>query len=129
MKNNKLIILAASAGFLGVALGAFGAHGLKTYVNSDMIETYRTGVQYHLIHAVVLLVLSINGTNKFFKAFWFILIGIILFSFSLYLYAVTSAALFAAITPLGGVSFLIGWLLILLEASKGRTVDRTVDRK
>lgn len=109
---NKWIVIAAAAGFLGVALGAFGAHGLQNILTPEKMETYRTGVLYHLIHSAVLLSLAFFGREKFFKAAGFILTGIILFSFSLYIYSVTGIKFLAFITPFGGASFLAGWALI-----------------
>ncbi|MFA3782142.1 DUF423 domain-containing protein [Melioribacteraceae bacterium 4301-Me] len=116
MKNNKFILLAAVMGFLGVALGAFGAHGLKIYLNKEMQEIYSTGVEYHLVHAVVLLVLAFQNLKEFKTAYFFIFSGILLFSFSLYLYSITAQKAFAIITPFGGLCFLIGWVMIAVGA-------------
>lgn len=70
-------------GALGVVLGAFGAHGLKQILTPELIETYRTGIFYHLIHSVVLLAISLNSKYNLSLPFYFILAGIVLFSFSL----------------------------------------------
>jgi uncharacterized membrane protein YgdD (TMEM256/DUF423 family) len=114
MKDTKLwIIIAGISGFTAVAFGAFGAHGLKDVLSPNMLEIYKTGILYQLIHSVVLLSLALFGNKKFFTSQMFFLTGIILFSFSLYLYAITSSIVFAYITPFGGLSFLIGWLLII----------------
>jgi uncharacterized membrane protein YgdD (TMEM256/DUF423 family) len=112
------IIIAGTSGLIGVALGAFGAHGLKTLLNSDMLEIYRTGILYHLIHSAVLLAIAFTDKKEFSSSFYFILCGVLLFSFSLYFYSLTAIKLFAFITPLGGVSFLIGWSLIILQGIK-----------
>ena len=119
MQNeNKLkIITAAITGFLAVAIGAFGAHGLSSTLSENMMDTYETGVLYHLVHSVVLLGLAVS-TYNFNKSFWFIFTGIILFSFSLYFYSITGIRSLAIITPFGGVGFLIGWLLIIYEIIK-----------
>lgn len=117
-KQQFWIIAAGIMGFLAVALGAFGAHGLESKLSPKMMDTYRTGVLYHLIHAVVLLALALYGNFRFFTPAWFILAGIILFSFSLYAYSVTEIKFLAMITPVGGVSFLIGWALIIYNALK-----------
>lgn len=117
MNKKTRIITSAVFGFLGVALGAFGAHGLSDLLSEKMLETYKTGVFYHLLHSVVLLVLALSNYN-FIRPFIFITIGIILFSFSLYFYSTTNITFFAMITPFGGVSFLIGWILIIIEARK-----------
>ena len=111
----KWIIIGGVSGFLGVALGAFGAHGLKPHLSPEMLDIYKTGVLYHLIHSVVLLALSLSNFQKFNKSAIFFSIGILLFSFSLYLYSVTAVTFFAFITPFGGVSFLIGWALMVYE--------------
>ncbi len=111
--KNKWISIGGVMGFIGVALGAFGAHSLKSSLTSEMLEIYKTGVFYHLIHSVVILGIGLSGNEKFFKAAWFFLMGIILFSFSLYLLAATSVTFFGVITPFGGLSFLIGWGLVV----------------
>jgi uncharacterized membrane protein YgdD (TMEM256/DUF423 family) len=116
----KWIIISGVSGFLAVALGAFGAHGLKSQFTPEMLEIYKTGVFYHLIHSVVLLALGLSGQEKFNKSALFFSIGILLFSFSLYLYSITAVTLFAVITPFGGVSLLIGWALIVYEGLNRR---------
>src|SRR5258706_6178762 len=97
--NNKWITAGAFFGFLGVAIGAFGAHSLKQYLTPETIETYKTGVQYHLIHSVVILAIGFYGNKKYFLPALFFAIGIILFSFSLYAYSLTGNNSFAIITP------------------------------
>jgi uncharacterized membrane protein YgdD (TMEM256/DUF423 family) len=116
MNKNIWVITGGIFGFLGVSLGAFGAHGLKNILSPEMLEVYKTGVFYQLIHAPVILAIGIAANPKFFKAAAFLSLGIILFSFSLYIYSLTSYKPLAIITPFGGVSFLIGWLLIVIAA-------------
>ncbi len=119
MNDKKLwIIISAISGFTAVAIGAFGAHGLRETLTPQMLEVYKTGVLYQLIHSVVLLTLSLNTLIKAKLPSIFFLLGIILFSFSLYLYSTSGIQLLAMITPVGGFSFLIGWLLIIYEAIK-----------
>jgi len=119
MNDKKLwLIISAVSGFSAVAIGAFGAHGLRETLTPQMLEVYKTGVLYHLIHTVVLLALSLNTIIKAKLPSIFFLVGIILFSFSLYLYSTSGIKFFAMITPVGGFCFLIGWLLIILEAIK-----------
>ena len=118
MKNKYLILISGITGFSAVALGAFGAHGLKNVLTEHLLETYKTGVLYHLIHSVVLLSIALAGKNNFLKSFWFFFAGIILFSFSLYIYSVTQITAFAIITPIGGISLLLGWLFIIIEGIK-----------
>ena len=112
------IITGGIFGFLGVALGAFGAHGLKAILSAEMMEIYKTGVFYQLVHSVVILAVAFGGEAKYFKAAVFFAIGIVLFSFSLYLYSMTQVIAFAIVTPFGGISFLIGWLLLIISAAK-----------
>lgn len=118
MNNKSLIIISGIMGFAAVALGAFGAHGLKSILNELLLETYKTGVLYHLIHSVVLLAIALTGKDKFIKSFWFFFAGIILFSFSLYVYSISQITMFAMITPIGGVLLLIGWLYVIIEGIK-----------
>ena len=118
MKNKYLVLISGIMGFSAVALGAFGAHGLKDALSEHLLETYKTGVLYHLIHSVVLLAIALAGKEQFIRSFWFFLTGIILFSFSLYIYAITQITTFALITPIGGVSLLAGWLLVIIEGLK-----------
>ena len=120
MNNSKnWIIICGFLGFAGVALGAFGAHGLKDVLSAEMLETYKTGILYHLIHSVVIIAIVFSSKVAMHKSALFFLAGIILFSFSLYLYSYTQVKLFAIITPFGGVSFLIGWILLIFEGVRG----------
>ena len=109
------IIICAVSGFTAVAIGAFGAHGLREKLSAKMIEVYKTGVIYQFIHTLVILILSLTNYIKQKIASIFFLAGIILFSFSLYLYSTTGIRTFAMITPIGGVCFLLGWLWIIVE--------------
>ncbi len=114
MNDKKLwLIISAVSGFTAVSIGAFGAHGLRETLTPQMLEVYKTGVLYQLIHSVVLLVLTLNTVIKAKLPSIFFLLGIILFSFSLYIYSTSGIRLFAIITPIGGFCFLIGWLLII----------------
>jgi uncharacterized membrane protein YgdD (TMEM256/DUF423 family) len=120
---NKLFILIGSfLGFTGVALGAFGAHGLKSIVSAEMLSIFETGVRYQMYHAFALLLTAIF--NKYFShrllvyAGWFFVLGIILFSGSLYVMALTEIRSLGMITPLGGICFLTGWLMQFLAAFK-----------
>ena len=114
----KWIITGSVSGFLAVALGAFGAHSLKGSLSPEMLEIYKTGVLYHLIHSVIITAIGLSGKEEYSKNSLFFAIGIILFSGSLYLYSVTGVTAFAMVTPFGGVSFLIGWLLVIITAVK-----------
>jgi len=121
--KNYWITTGASFGFLAVAIGAFGAHQLKDILSPEMMEVYRTGVLYHLVHAVIITAIGFYSNPKFYKAALFLSIGIVLFSFSLYVYTITGIKSLAMITPIGGVSFLVGWLLIIITSVKSRNVS------
>jgi uncharacterized membrane protein YgdD (TMEM256/DUF423 family) len=116
MNDKKMwIIISAVSGFTAVVIGAFGAHGLREKLSAEMLEVYKTGVLYQFFHTIVLLVLSLNNSIKGKIASIFLLAGIILFSFSLYVYSTSGIRFFAMITPVGGVCFLIGWLWLIAE--------------
>ena len=113
---NKWITIGGILGFLGVAIGAFGAHSLKPHILPELLESYKTGVLYHLIHAVVITVIGFSGRREYNKCALFLLIGILLFSFSLYIYSLTGVKALAIITPFGGISFLIGWAILIIAS-------------
>jgi uncharacterized membrane protein YgdD (TMEM256/DUF423 family) len=124
MNDKKIwIIISAVSGFTAVAIGAFGAHGLRETLSPQMLEVYKTGVLYQLVHSVVLLALSLNIGIKARLPLIFFLLGTILFSFSLYIYSTSGIRTFAMITPVGGFCFLIGWLIIIYEAVKMKSRD------
>ncbi|TMN22044.1 DUF423 domain-containing protein [Lentibacillus cibarius] len=110
------LALGAINGFLAVALGAFGAHGLEGKLTEKALGTWEKAVNYQMFHTMALLAVGLllakwqNGGLIW--AGWMFLIGIILFSGTLYIYSVTGVKTFAMITPLGGVAFLIGWVLV-----------------
>jgi uncharacterized membrane protein YgdD (TMEM256/DUF423 family) len=110
------IRIAALLGFLGVALGAFGAHGLKGRIAEPLLSAFQTGVLYHLLHSVALLALALYaraaGAVITLPALLFS-VGIALFSGSLYAMALSGVHKLGAITPLGGLAFLAGWLSLL----------------
>ncbi len=104
--------IAAVSGFLAVALGAFGAHGLREILTSNgTSQTWTTAATYHLVHSVVLLfVAQLKPVPR--MAAWCFVAGIVMFSGSLYALAVTNLKLLGAVTPVGGVGLLAGWLLL-----------------
>jgi uncharacterized membrane protein YgdD (TMEM256/DUF423 family) len=106
---------------IGVALGAFGAHSLRTRLEPRDLEIYETGVRYQMYHAFALLavawLLSRNVPGAA-NAGWAFMAGTLLFSGSLYLMALTGWRWLGPVTPLGGVAFLVGWVLLALSASK-----------
>ncbi|QQS36330.1 MAG: DUF423 domain-containing protein [Ignavibacteriales bacterium] len=121
--DKKIIFTGGVFGFFGVALGAFGAHGLKNLLTPELLEVFRTGVLYQLIHSVVILAIGLSGRKEFNVAAIFMSVGIILFSFSLYAYTLSGVKIIAMITPVGGVSFLVGWLLIIIKAVHNKTIS------
>jgi len=116
MTNASAIRVAAVMGFLAVALGAFGAHGLKDILAKHATTAiWEKAVLYHFIHTVMLYILA--GRSPYLAGpWWSFLIGIALFSGSLYVLALTKITWLGAITPFGGVSFLIGWLWLAVKA-------------
>lgn len=114
---------------LSVAIGAFGAHMLKEKIGADAIAVYETGVQYHMIHALALLIVGLTAgqlevSSKLKWAARLLFIGIIVFSGSLYVLSITGIKVLGAITPIGGVAFIAGWLLFALDVwqrGKGRS--------
>lgn len=118
MTNTIAIRVAASVGFLAVALGAFGAHGLKdTLAQHATTEIWEKAVLYHFIHAVMLFVLA-QRRPLLAGAWACFLAGILIFSGSLYVLAVTNVRWLGAITPMGGISFLVGWVWLLVGARR-----------
>lgn len=109
--------LAAVSGFLAVGLGAFGAHGLKNRLTEDMLAVYQTGVHYHFYHTLALLgvglLLRQVGNHALLAASgWAFIVGMLLFSGSLYVLSITGVRWLGAITPLGGLAFLVAWALL-----------------
>lgn len=110
-----LLVALAVSGFLGVALGAFGAHGLHDrLVANDRLDVWQTAVLYHLVHSVAALA-ALTVCRA--AAVWW-LAGVAVFSGSLYLLALTDTGWLGAVTPLGGVAFLIGWTVLGLAARR-----------
>ncbi|MCP1453002.1 MULTISPECIES: DUF423 domain-containing protein [Pseudomonas] len=116
----SFLMLAAFFGFTGVALGAFAAHGLKDRLSAEYLAVFHTGVTYQLVHTlallgVALLATHIPGRIVTWAGVSFV-VGILLFSGSLYLLTLTGISKLGIITPLGGVAFLIGWVCLGLAA-------------
>ncbi len=117
------LLLGALNAFLGVALGAFGAHGLKGRVAEELLTVWQTGVFYHLVHALGLILVGILLVQfpqlpLLRLCGWLQLAGIALFSGSLYLLVLTGVRALGMITPIGGVAFLVGWLLLAISIFK-----------
>ncbi|HEY3900808.1 MAG TPA: DUF423 domain-containing protein [Chthoniobacter sp.] len=114
MKSTTALRIAAVTGFLAVALGAFGAHGLTRLLEANQrTATWQTAAHYHLVHAVVLLVLALRPTVTR-LSFTLFVAGIVIFSGSLYLLAVTNIRWLGAITPIGGACLIAGWLALAI---------------
>lgn len=117
------LFMAAILGFLAVAIGAFGAHGLKASLSTEMMTVYQTAVQYHFYHCLALLVVGllmhsgIQHLSLRIAAVLF-LFGVLVFSGSLYALAITEIKILGAITPIGGLMFLIAWACLAYSAWK-----------
>lgn len=119
----SFIILAGIFGFLAVALGAFGAHGLQKIVEPRLLDVWHTGVQYQMYHSLALLAVALLAVSYINSAIakWAggaFVIGILLFSGSLYAIVLLGVRNLGLITPIGGVFFLIGWVLLIVAALK-----------
>lgn len=119
--ERTFFVLASLLAGLGVALGAFGAHALESRLTADLLQTYETGVRYHFYHALGLAVVALAvarwpQAGLAVWAGWLFVAGIVIFSGSLYLLAFTGVRWLGAITPLGGVAFIAGWLCLALAA-------------
>lgn len=114
------LVLGAVNAFLSVAAGAFGAHALRARLPVDMQVIFETGARYHMYHALGLVAVGLLGHFRpsplLAGAGWSMLAGIVLFSGSLYALALSGTRVLGAITPLGGLGFLAGWLLFAMAA-------------
>jgi uncharacterized membrane protein YgdD (TMEM256/DUF423 family) len=113
---------------LGVAFGAFGAHGLKQVLSTQSLQVYHTAVDYQMWHSLALILIGLSQQRMHFSRLlvlssWIMLSGIILFSGSLYLLAMTEIRWLGMITPFGGVSFLIAWILFAIAIVKSPVSD------
>ncbi|MBI2427276.1 MAG: DUF423 domain-containing protein [Ignavibacteriales bacterium] len=122
--NLQKTFLSAGAffGFTGVALGAFGAHALRSSVTPEMLAVFETGVRYQMYHAFALITAGLMCRLIHHRylgiAGWSFMTGVVLFSGSLYAMTFTGVKIFGAITPFGGVAFLVGWFFLFLSAVK-----------
>ena len=118
--GKTFLFLGALAGALGVGLGAFGAHALRNRLSPEMLAVFETGVRYQMYHALALMLVAAieprMGGYLVVAAGWAFAIGIVLFSGSLYVLALTGTSAFGMITPLGGVAFLAGWAALVAAA-------------
>jgi uncharacterized membrane protein YgdD (TMEM256/DUF423 family) len=125
MKKHNTLLAGAIFGFLGVALGAFGAHALKPMlIATGRLETFELAVRYQFYHALALLLVGLlqqkySNTKLTYSATLFVL-GILIFSGSLYALCFTQASSFGWITPLGGICLLLGWVMLILTFMQTR---------
>ena len=118
----SILTIAAISGLLAVALGAFGAHGLKAIITPEMLDVYKTGVQYQFYHTFALLAVGILMNFNQSKALkWsatLFVIGMILFSGSLYVLAISGVKALGMITPFGGITWIAAWFLLIVHCRK-----------
>jgi uncharacterized membrane protein YgdD (TMEM256/DUF423 family) len=118
--DRTFVLIGALAGVAGVGLGAFGAHGLRGRLSPEMLAVFETGVRYHMYHALALVATAalmgrLDG-RLINAAGWLFTAGIVLFSGSLYVVALTGVGVFGAITPIGGLAFLAGWACLAIAS-------------
>lgn len=123
--DRLLYICAGITGFVGVALGAFAAHGLKARLDPDMLAVFDTAVRYQMYHVFAIVAAAWAWARWQRRAFavagWLFAAGIVIFSGSLYLLALSGVRWLGAVTPLGGVTFLAGWLCLGLGALRAKS--------
>jgi len=120
--DRTFLLLGAILGFCGVALGAFGAHALRGRLSPEMLSVFETGVRYQMYHVMALLLVSsaighLGAARLLNMAGWSFFAGILIFSGSLYALAVTGTTILGAVTPIGGLAFLIGWACLAVFAA------------
>ncbi len=123
------LIIVAISGFLAVSLGAFGAHGLESILEPDLLATYQTGVEYHFYHTLALFGVAIlakqhNDAGMLRLSGIMFTLGIIVFSGSLYLLAISGIRWLGAVTPIGGLAFLVAWAALLRFAWQLKQADQ-----
>ena len=120
MRSHTILAVGAISGFISVAAGAFGAHGLKARLSPDLLATFEIGARYQMYHALLLVLIGVLATSRSATSYsasaWLLVAGTVLFSGSLYALALSGQRWFGAITPLGGLCFLLAWLLLAYSA-------------
>ena len=118
--THPFIFWGAAHAALAVAMGAFGAHGLKASLSPDLLAVYQTGAQYHIFHALGLLLVGVLASHRpralVTWAGWLLFAGIVLFSGSLYVLAISGERWLGMITPFGGTAFIAGWVLLAVAS-------------
>jgi uncharacterized membrane protein YgdD (TMEM256/DUF423 family) len=119
--DRTFLLVGALGGFIAVALGAFGAHALRGRLSPEMLAVFETGVRYQMYHVLALLLVAAIiprfGGWLIVSAGWLFVAGIVLFSGSLYLLAFTGVTMLGAVTPVGGLAFLLGWAALAIAAA------------
>ena len=132
-RDERLLAIGGILAGLGVAAGAFATHGLRHRLASDMLEVFQTGAHYQVLHAIA--IVAVAGAMSHFHrsrlraACWLFIAGIVLFSGSLYLLALTGRSAFGMVTPLGGIALLAGWVMVAAGATKVGKAGRREDGK
>jgi len=116
-----LVFAGAIDAAIAVAAGAFAAHGLRDHLDARALEVFETGARYQMYHALAMLLCAALATASARTAGWIFQVGIVVFSGSLYALALTDVKALGAITPLGGVAFLVGWIWLACGAITGRS--------
>lgn len=120
--DRLFVAIGAILGFVGVAAGAFGAHGLKSRVSGEMLAVFETAARYQMYHALALVLIGLLAASKtsglLTASGWSMLAGVVIFSGSLYVMTFTGLKWLGAITPIGGLAFLAGWGLLAAAALK-----------
>ncbi len=122
MSEARWVAIGAFLAALGVGLGAFGAHGLEGKLSEDSLNTFEVGVRYHLLHALALILVGIlaerwnSGATNLAGAL--LLAGVVLFSGGIYIWTLSGIRAFVQVVPVGGVSFLAGWIVLAVAAAR-----------
>lgn len=120
-QGSKWITIGSLSAAIAIGAGAFGAHGLRSRLDARSLEIFETGARYHLIHAVALVLVGVlvaAGWTRAARAGVAFVVGTVVFSGSLYALAMSGVKALGAITPIGGVAFIAGWIFLALAARK-----------
>ncbi len=127
--KSVFLVLGALCAFVGVGMGAFGAHALKATLSAESLAVYQTGVTYQMWHSLGLIAIALvqqhmPDSKRIAIAGWLMFLGIVLFSGSLYLLVLLDMPQLGMVTPIGGACFLIAWLLVCLSANNNKSKKR-----
>lgn len=122
--NRTFVSLGGALAFLAVAFGAFGAHALRERIGPESLQIWHTGVEYQMAHALALILIGVLSAHvpdpRVKTSGWLLYFGVLIFSGSLYILAVSGIRWLGAITPLGGACFLAGWALLVWTVAKAK---------